>query len=373
MNVEAKRHPPTPRRPGPVQGPRPALRHGCFGTALAVLLLAGPAGAQGYAGLGADAQGFALPAPNPEFSFPADHGPHLAFRIEWWYVTANLSGPDGTPYGIQWTLFRSALRPETGEGWSSPQIWFAHAAATTADAHYVAERFARGGIGQAGVTVEPFAAWLDEWRMAGETIDDVRLTAAADDFAYDLSLTADGPLVLQGDEGYSVKSDEKQASYYYSQPHYDVAGTLTLPEGEVEVTGTAWLDREWSSQPLSDRQTGWDWFSLHFDSGTKMMGYLMRQTDAPPYAVSTWIAPDGTTTTMPVGALSAEPLERAEVAGRDVPVAWRLTLPQRDLDIEVRALNPDAWNETSFAYWEGPVTVTGSHRGRGYLEMTGYE
>jgi predicted secreted hydrolase len=26
----------------------------------------------------------------------------------------------------------------------------------------------------------------------------------------------------------------------------------------------------------------------------------------------------------------------------------------------------------AFPYWEGPIRVTGSHSGRGYLEMTGY-
>jgi predicted secreted hydrolase len=338
-----------------------------------VVLLSGSAGAQGYAGLGADAQGFALPSPDPEFSFPADHGAHPRFRVEWWYVTANLAGPDGTPYGIQWTLFRSALRPDEGAGWDSPQVWFAHAAATTADQHFVAERFARGGIGQAGVTVQPFDAWIDEWQMTGETIDDVRLTASAEDFAYDLRLTTGQPLVFHGDGGYSVKSDEGQASYYYSQPGYKVSGTLTLPAGEVAVSGRAWLDREWSSQPLSDRQTGWDWFSLHFSDGTAMMGYMMRQTDAPPYTVATWIDRDGTGTSRPPGALSAEPMETTGVAGRDVPTAWHLTLPRRGLDIEVRALNPRAWNDTSFPYWEGPVTVTGSHTGDGYLEMTGHE
>ena len=209
--------------------------------------------------------------------------------------------------------------------------------------------------------------------MAGDTIDEVRLSASNDDFAYDLHLSAEGPLVLHGHAGYSVKSDEGQASHYYSQPRYEVTGTLTLPDGEVPVTGHAWLDREWSSQPLSDRQIGWDWFSLRFESGAAMMGYLMRQTDAPPYAVATWIAPDGAAETMPVGALSAEPLGTTEVAGRDVPTAWRLQLPARGLDVEVRALNPRAWNGTTFEYWEGPVTVTGSHTGRGYLEMTGYD
>ncbi|WP_299442525.1 lipocalin family protein, partial [uncultured Rhodospira sp.] len=27
----------------------------------------------------------------------------------------------------------------------------------------------------------------------------------------------------------------------------------------------------------------------------------------------------------------------------------------------------------SVPYWEGPVRITGSHGGRGYLEMTGYD
>lgn len=98
-----------------------------------VLVLACPvqAPAQGFAGMGSDAQGFAVPQPDPQFAFPQDHGPHPDYRIEWWYLTANLSGPDGAPYGLQWTLFRSALAPGEGPGWDSPQIWFAHAAITT--------------------------------------------------------------------------------------------------------------------------------------------------------------------------------------------------------------------------------------------------
>ena len=74
-------------------------------------LLAGPAFAQGFAGLGASSEGYALPDPETRFQFPADHGQHPEFRIEWWYVTANLKGDDGEDYGLQWTLFRNALAP----------------------------------------------------------------------------------------------------------------------------------------------------------------------------------------------------------------------------------------------------------------------
>ena len=329
--------------------------------------------AQGFAGLGTDAEGFSVPQPDPDFSFPADHGPHPDFRIEWWYLTANLTDADGTAFGLQWTLFRSALAPGERPGWTSPQVWFAHAAVTTPDHHFAAERVARGGIGLAGVQAQPFSAWIDDWTLEGPDINTLSLRAQGAEFAYEMTLEAQGPLVFQGQGGYSVKSLEGQASYYYSQPFYEVSGVLRLPAGEVEVTGSAWLDREWSSQPLSENQSGWDWFSLSFADGDKLMGFQLRQRDGPPFTASTWIGADGSHTPYPDGAFSAEPLETSRVADRDVPTRWRIRLPARGVDATVTAMKPDAWMPLGIPYWEGPVTVSGSHEGVGYLEMTGYE
>jgi len=265
---------------------------------------------QGFAGLASDADGFAVPQSNFTFDFPADHGPHPDYRIEWWYITANLKAVDGTAYGLQWTLFRTALSPGEVAGWASPQIWFAHAAVTTPDAHFATERFARGGIGAAGVQAEPFHAWVDEWAMKGPDLDTLSLTAQGTDFVYDMSLQADGPLVFHGQDGFSVKSGEGQASYYYSQPFYSITGTLVLPTGAVEVTGQAWLDREWSSQPLSENQSGWDWFSLSFDSGDKLMGFQLHQKNGEQYSASTWPDRLGDTSARPQSGrtrCSAEP------------------------------------------------------------------
>jgi len=349
----------------------------------AVLLwlgLSAAASAQGFADMGATVEGFALPDRARVLEFPDDHGAHPAFRIEWWYLTANLTGADGLEYGVQWTLFRTATAPVEREGWQSPQLWMGHAAVTTEADHFVAERLARGGVGQAGVSLggdAPFRAWIDDWQMlstAGpeeDALARLALTAKGEGFGYALDLQAEGPLVLQGEAGYSVKSAGGQASHYYSQPFYQVEGTLDLPAGRVAVTGQAWLDREWSSQPLGADQTGWDWFSVSFGDGAKLMGFVLRDGGAG-FTSGTWIAADGTPTPLAPGELQAEPLERANVAGRDVPVVWRLRLPGRGLDVTLRALNPGAWMATSVPYWEGPVRVTGSHAGRGYLEMTGY-
>lgn len=358
---------------------RPLIRAHAALWLLWIAVCTGMASAQGFAGLGSDADGFRLPAPEPVFRFPTDHGPHPDFRIEWWYVTANLSGPDGTDYGIQWTLFRSALAPGERAGWASPQIWFGHAAVTTATNHFVGERLARGGVGIAGATAAPFAAWIDDWQMAADgadaadTLDHLSLTARGADFAYDLRLSADGLVVSHGADGYSLKSPKGQASYYYSQPHYQVTGTLELPEGPVPVTGLAWLDREWSSQPLATTQTGWDWFSLHLDGGEKLMVYRLRDSAAPDHVPATYIAADGRTESIPDGQLVLTPLRHTRVAERRIPVEWRIEWPERDMDLRTIPLNPQSWMDTNFPYWEGPVRVTGSHGGKGYLEMTGHD
>ncbi|MEM6740222.1 MAG: lipocalin-like domain-containing protein [Pseudomonadota bacterium] len=346
---------------------------------------ASPALPQGFAGLGTDADGFALPERGRRLVFPKDHGPHPAFRIEWWYLTANLTTEDGREGGIQWTLFRAALAPlgpdGPAAGWHSEQVWLGHAGLTLPGRHRYGERFARGGVGQAGVVVAPFEAWIDEWHLrqhaevlgAGhDALDRVEVRAAGPAFAYDLSLRAEGPLVMQGDEGYSVKSPAGQASHYYSQPFYRVAGTLDLPGERITVTGQGWLDREWSSQPLAETQDGWDWVSLHLDSGEKMMGFRLRDRAGPPFTSATHIAPDGDETPYSDGALALTPLETARVAGRDVPVRWRAVLSDQGIDVTLSALEPESWMGTATPYWEGPVRIEGSHGGRGYLEMTGY-
>lgn len=221
---------------------------------LLFMLLPAFALGQGFAGLGEGAGGFAPVTRPAALTFPRDHGAHPDFRIEWWYLTANLTGPDGEDFGIQWTLFRQALAPggEMGDGWGNGQLWMAHAAATSAGVHHFAEALARGGVGQAEVTASPFHALIDDWSLdatgaVGDALAGLAVHAAGEGFSYDLTLAAALPPVPQGDKGYSVKSDSGQASYYYSQPFYRVTGSLTLDGRTIPVTGEGWLDREWSS------------------------------------------------------------------------------------------------------------------------------
>lgn len=342
--------------------------------AFLLFILPSSAHAQGFAGLGTFADDFATPEIGQVLSFPADHAAHPDYRIEWWYLTSNLTGSDGSDYGVQWTLFRAGLNPDLSEHWQSSQVWMGHAAVTTPDEHFFTERLARGGTGQAGMESDPFAAWIDEWQMtAAPDLSEMALNAAGPDFSYDLSLLATGPMVLHGQAGYSTKSAGGQASYYYSQPFYDVTGTVELHSGEVEVSGTAWFDHEWSSQPLAGTQDGWDWFSLSFDDGTRLMGFQLRQSDGTKFSSASWIELDGATKSYADGSFVADPLSFSTVDGVELPTRWHVTLQDQAIDVTVAAVNDKAWMATSVPYWEGPVKITGSREGRGYLEMTGYK
>jgi predicted secreted hydrolase len=197
----------------------------------------------------------------------------------------------------------------------------------------------------------------------------MQLKASGAQFAYDLHLTSSRPLVLQGDNGYSRKSDQGQASYYYSQPFFTAEGSVSIDGKTYQVSGPAWLDREWSSQPLTASQTGWDWFSLHLDRGEQLMLFRVRQTDGAAYLTGTWIDREGHTQTLHNADIQLAPLDTTVIDGRHIPTRWSLKIPSKQLDITTQAVNPNAWMNLSIPYWEGPVQFDG---GVGYLEMTGY-
>ncbi|MFB4414217.1 lipocalin-like domain-containing protein, partial [Pantoea sp. ANP04] len=201
-----------------------------------------------------------------------------------------------------------------------------------------AERYARGGVGQAGVTAQPLQAWIDDWRFTSlptgaNPLARMQVQASGPGFAYQLQLSSRQPLVLQGVGGYSRKSDQGQASYYYSQPFFQASGQLQIDGQRYEVSGPAWLDREWSSQPLAADQTGWDWFSLHLDSGERLMLFRVRENRRAPYITGTWINADGSTQSLGREQIQMTPLEEDQVEGRRQPSAWQLKIPDKNLDI----------------------------------------
>lgn len=317
-------------------------------------------------------------APRP-FSFPADHGPHPDFRTEWWYYTGNLETAEGRRFGFQLTFFRSALAPEAPareSAWATRQAWMAHFTVTDVESGKFRsfERWGRGALGLAGAQAEPFRVWLKDWVAAG---DPMHLQASEQDVAIDLTLQPGKPPVLQGDRGLSRKGLEPgNASYYYSLPRMPAAGTVRVGNERFDVTGLAWMDREWSTSSLSRDQVGWDWFSLQLADGRDLMLYRLRKKDgtADPLSSGTLIAASGESRPLKAADFAIENLGewRSPRSGARYPARWRVRVPSAGLDLTVRPTVADQELSVSFLYWEGAVDVAGSQEGRGYVELTGY-
>ena len=165
------------------------------------------------------------------------------------------------------------------------------------------------------------------------------VSANGADFRYALDLAAEGPLVLHGENGFSRKSDDGRASYYFSQPFFKIDGVLVIRGREVKVSGLAWMDREWSSQPLTATQKGWDWFSLHFSNGEKLMVFRLRDETDRGFSAGTWIGADGTSQALDPNDIVLMPLLQINLAGRTLPSRWRLQVPSHGLDIETAPVN----------------------------------
>ena len=422
-----------PRSPGPSapvipRSPDPAGRRGIrlplslLSVALALAALffpsprtsphdATPSGPRLELGPGPDVSIFARATAVRPLTLPTDHGPHFDYQTEWWYYTGNVAAADGRRFGFQLTFFRRGLSPgppPEGPGLASNQVYFAHFAITdvAAGRHAAAERFSRGAGGLAGATGEPFAVWLENWRVESLNADGSAMHLVARDatpgLSLDLELRATKPLVAHGDRGLSPKSDEPgNASYYVGYTRMAARGRIgtvdnagsSLARLEVEVTGEAWFDHEWGTNVLGTGAVGWDWFSLQLDDSRELMHFQIRREDGEiePVSGGTLVEPDGRTRRLTRDDVQIEVLRSwtSPETGAIYPSRWRLVVPTEGLDLLIEPWLEAQEMRTSFLYWEGAVRVSeaatpGSDpggrgpvawprvTGQGYVELTGY-
>lgn len=321
--------------------------------------------------------------PGRVLKFPADEGAHPEFRTEWWYITGWLQTADGGPLGFQVTFFRT--RPDVDErnpsAFTPHQLIIAHAAVSDPQHGKLlkGERIARASLGLAGAAEGRTEAWIREWRL--ESRGSAYYTRVeAEDFGYELTLERTQPPMLNGEAGYSRKGpDPQSASYYYSVPQLRVAGTVRRGDRVDRVTGTAWLDQEWSTAYLDTAASGWDWLGINLADGGALMAFRIRREDGGEHwAAATLRGPDGTQRTFGPDEVEFAPGRTWRSPRTNIlwPVEWALTVGSRRFAVVpmMDDQEKDARVSTGVVYWEGAVTLRESGRdtGRGYLELTGY-
>ncbi|WDE12750.1 lipocalin-like domain-containing protein [Thalassomonas haliotis] len=302
---------------------------------------------------------------NHKVRLPEDHWPHPLFQHEWWYLNALLSTTGGQQISAQWTLFRTAHKKR--------HWYFAHAALANKQTHKTSFRQGRREFNNVAIRHYPFSAVIDDWswQSSGELLPATLIFGDQGEQTWQaiLNLSSAKPFFLQGEQGYNPRHQQEDiASYYYSQPFIQITGKIWWQGRWQQVHGDAWFDREWGSKMLTDDQLGWDWFSLRLTHNSRLMVYRLRSSKED-FISGSLMHRNGEIKTLTAQEirLSSEKTEQ-----QAYPEAFTLSIPTQGIDIRIEAVNKQQILSFGIEYFEGMVSFHGSHRGKGFLEMTGY-
>ena len=336
------------------------------------------------AGLGLASPASALPAKT--LVFPRDRGSHPDFRTEWWYITGQAqSGSSGNRiFGFQLTFFRSRIdsTQTMTSKFAAKQLLFAHAAITDVDNKKLwhDQRIARDGFGVAQASEADMNIVLRDWSLQAQGAQYSASLPAAD-FGLKLQFSETQSVLLQGRQGLSRKGpDEKQASYYYSQPQLATTGSLRVKDKTFEVKGTAWLDHEWSQELLAPGVTGWDWIGMNLLDGSALTAFRLRDKDGSAvWDGGSFRAVKGEPYIFSRGEVIFKPtrLWKSPLTQTTYPVEWTVRTPTAVYSVKavIDSQELDSRQSTGAIYWEGLSELldsNGRRVGMGYLEMTGY-
>ncbi len=325
-----------------MSGKRPRRRLSAI-VALALLLLGG------CATVGRELSPGGL---QPHGSAAEEWGPHPGV-VEWWYLTSVLEGAGngdaGGPYLVQFTIFRFDFR--------SGPVHMLHLACTD----YASGRH----LFEQHLSLHDRGAFAEDHRIVygGSSIelrpDFLRAVGSGRKIAFDLTFRISEPPVWHGRDGLismGHPKDREQGSYYYSFVRLQTSGWLAIPArgrggakglagARQEVSGWSWFDRQWGRF----QERGWDWFSLRFFDGDRVMLFCFPKTG---HREGTWVRSDGAASDIADFDYTVERWLRH--GGRRYGLGWRLELPVKGGSYRVEPLRLGDFNlNPANDYWEG--------------------
>lgn len=301
---------------------------------------------------------------NP-IQLPRDDGPHDLYT-EWWYYNGHLRTESGATYSFHYAVFLLN---------SLINQLVIHASLTD---HQSGHRFSAqkrtGGNPSAGSNNE-FRFRFEDWEMTGSNGND-KLKVATGEFSFNLGLNDPTGPVYQAENGI-LDFNELGKSFYYSRPRMEISGLLKLPDTIEKVTGQAWFDHQWGDfRPSS---LGWDWFALQFENGADIMLYKLYDNLGNSVLFAGTYTEGGVTEYLSSADFTAASKDRWASKKSNIiyPMNWSLTIPKKNIRVSVDAVVEnsefDAQLTTYNLYWEGAVVVTGTHKGVGFVELSGYK
>jgi predicted secreted hydrolase len=326
---------------------------------------------------------------------PRDLYAHAGAQTEWWYYTGHMQTAGGARFGFELVFFKR--RTDLDRFGIVPlrlianPLYLAHFAVTDearASFRYAHRKSANGLFDlPARASAGRYALRLGDWSVREEGGAHVLHATLGDDLIFEADLRPTKPAALNGHEGIGVSfKDEGEASRYFSYTRMAAEGRITWHGETEDCRGSAWMDREFGTWRTTEKQKGWDWFSVQLETGAEVMVYHLRDgRDRPSeFSSGTYVDAQGNWTHLSFAdfTLEADACWRSPHTGAIYPSGWRLRVPRFALDVTItpvlRDQELDTRGTTMIVYWEGACVVRGRHgvadtRGRAYVELVGYD
>ena len=326
---------------------------------------------------------------------PRDLYAHREAQTEWWYYTGHMQSTSGRRFGFELVFFKR--RTDLDRFGVVPlrlianPLYLAHFALTDesrASFRYEHRKSANSPFElPAQMSESAFRLKLGDWSVREAHGLHLLRATLGDDLIFEVGLRPTKPAALNGHEGVGVSfKDVGEASRYFSFTRMEADGTITWGGETERCTGAAWMDREFGTWRTTEKQKGWDWFSLQLSTGAELMVYHIRDAADQPseFSSGTFVDAEGRATHLTRADFSLQATSRwkSPHTGATYPSAWRLKVPRFGIDVEVTPVMQDqeldTRGTTMIVYWEGACTVRGRHgneatEGRAYVELVGYD
>ena len=197
------------------------------------------------------------------------------------------------------------------------------------------------------------------------------LVSKVDKFELDIQIKSQSPATIHYD-GEKHEYSFGGYTYYYSRENMLGEGTLTYDGKTENVAAQVWFDRQYGQLLQAAFLIGWQWFAIQLDDDIQVMLFAYHDKKEHMGSIS---YSDGSTVALGADDFSVTILDhwKSPHTGRKYPSKWQAKFKNFDLLITPSVADQELYEPWLFPkYWEGACSVTGSHNGSAYVELTGY-
>lgn len=311
--------------------------------------------------------------PKKYFIGPVEIPAHDAWlpnqQFQWWYWTGHLWDEEGKEYGYQLTFFamNSVIM----------QSQLAQAAVTdvAGNKFVFQEKVILRGPEKLQNGFRLTSGKDGKMKAEGGNGRD-KLFAKVEPYGFELQLQEEKPVTLN----YAGNAHPYRFggyTYYYSRTKMKATGQLTVNGKKLAVQGSGWFDRQYG-ELLPAINQGWQWFGMELDGNRQIMLFDLLGTNGAVEKIGTLVEANGDTRILfPKDFQVKQTGEwKSPATGCTYPSGWEVTMGAERYVLEPMVKDQELhaghklWSGP--VYWEGTVAVSGSAKGRAYVELNGF-